>query len=518
MTEHVPGKQDIHAESARYGQVWERVCSELRGIMGEDAYSSWMEHVDLRDVAAGTATLTAPTQFICNQVQQRYGGKIREVWTSHAPEVRRIAYEVSDARPVRTNRVAAESIGTRASMLRRENIVSVSGSGRDAGASGKFQSASDLAKSAMTALSGAPTGGTGGEEPPFASIRLNEQLTFERFVESRSNRAAKEAAMLVAEQDVVMANPLVLHGGPGSGKTHILHALVRRRRERFPREKVLFISAEAFLMGFVKALRFDDMARFKHEMRNVDLLVIDDFRHIVGRIKTEEEFLNTIAALMDEGRQVVIAADRAPAEILEINARLRSRMRDGMPAHIQPADVELRRAILAMRAEEMSRTMPDIVIDPKALDLMAERLGPDLRALNGAFNKLCLQARTEARPVTVSFAQNELAFDLRERDRRLTMEETMRVVAEHFGLKPGDLESKCRERQIVRPRQIAMWLCRRLVDRSYPEIGKKFGDRNHATVIHAVKKVEQLREMDSEFHDEVDRIRRKLEGGSNDDS
>lgn len=494
MTDNGPGSQ-----------VWERVRVELRGIVGEATYASWLKSVEFRRMDNGVVTLTAPTRFDCKEVDQKFGPRLKEIWTRHAPEARKIVFEVADEAP-RTLRIAAESVGARDKVVRRDAPTPLSlASG---GSRNDFSTIGRLAGSAV-----ANTQTDALDLGPMQSIRLNELMTFDRFVESRSNRAALDAARQVAEQDVVTMNPLMICGASGSGKTHLANAIVRRFQERRPDANVLHITAETFIEHFVSAIQNRDMARFKAATRNVDMLVVDDFYHIIGKVKSEEEFRNAIAVLIDEGRQVVIASDKAPNEMKELNFRLLSRLRDGVLAMIQPADVELRRAVLQQKAELAEVATPDLLVEPEALDFLAERLGADLRELMGSFNRVALQARVEGRPLSAAFAKGMLGAEFRERERRFTMDEICRIVIEHFDMRPGDLESSCRERHIVRPRQIAMWMCRRLAGRTFPEIGRRFGGRNHATVIHAVDKVDALRASDPDFNDEVERVRRKIENG-----
>ncbi len=486
-------------------QVWERVRAELRGIVGEATYASWLKSVEFRSLEDGVVILTAPSRFDCKEVDQKFGSKLRELWTRHAPEVRKIRFEVADE-GVRKLRIAAESVGAH-EVVRRDTTPKLSiasGGGRR-----EFSPIGRIASGAIGAANAATS-----ESSPLQSIRLNDEMTFDMFVEGRSNMAALDVARTVAEQDIVTMNPLMICGVSGSGKTHLAHSIVRRFTERRPDAKVLHITAETFVEHFVASVQSRDMGRFKAATRNVDMLVVDDFYHLIGKVKSEEEFRNVISILIDEGRQVVICSDTVPNDMTDLNFRLLSRLRDGVMAMIQPPDRDLRRAILQHRAEELQVKYPDLLIEPEALDFIAERIGAGLREVRGVLNSVSLQARVEGRPMSVAFTRTMLGAEFRERERRFTMDEICRVVIEHFDMRPGDLESACRERHIVRPRQIAMWMCRKLANRTYPEIGRRFGGRNHATVIHAVGKVDELREKDPEFGDEVERVRRKIEGGN----
>lgn len=489
---------------AHGGRAWDRVRSELRGFVGEATYSSWLKSVELQSKVDGTITLSAPSRLNRQKVEQEFGSRIRDLWMRHDPDVKRVCFVVDEGEQTQ----AAEIGGARdTEAFRRDVAISVAaGQGRE-----RFKTVGALAGAQMR-----PRGSmsaNGDDEGENFSVRLNAAMSFETFLQGRGNKVAYDAAKEIAEDETVIYNPLYMYGPPGIGKTHLLHALVRRRKQTSPGCRILFITAETFLAHFVEAVKRKDTMSFKTAVRNVDVLVIDDFWHIVGKMKTEQEFLNTIAVLMDEGRQVVIAADRSPNDLAEVDAKLRSRLKNGLTIELKPADSELRRAILQQQAEAFEARSPGVVIEPEALDFLASRLTSDLRTLIGSFNQLCMTARSEGGAVTVALAKAELANELRERDRRFSMEEVIRVVTDFYRLAPGDLESECRVQTLVRPRHIAMWFCKSVVGKSYPQIGKRFGNRNHATVMHGVKKIECMRDSDPEIYDEIERIRRRIEDG-----
>jgi chromosomal replication initiator protein len=315
------------------------------------------------------------------------------------------------------------------------------------------------------------------------------------------------AARRVAEAPSVPFNPLFLFGGVGLGKTHLMHAIAGHITAKSPQKKILYLSAEKFMYQFIRALRYKDTMAFKEMFRSVDVLMIDDVQFIAGKENTQEEFFHTFNALVDQNRQVVISADKSPAELDGIEDRMKSRLGWGLVAEIHSTTYELRLGILQSKAESLGVEVP-----AKVLEFLAHRITSNVRELEGALNRLVAYANLVGRPITLESAQEVLHDLLRANDRKATIEEIQKRVAEHYNIKISEMHSARRSRAVARPRQVAMYLSKQLTARSLPEIGRKFGGRDHTTVMHAVKKIDELRQSDSGFAEDVELLRRMLEG------
>ena len=299
---------------------------------------------------------------------------------------------------------------------------------------------------------------------------------------------------------------LFLYGGVGLGKTHLMHAVAWHIRERSPKRSVIYLSAEKFMYRFVKALRFQDTMAFKEQFRSVDVLMIDDVQFIAGKDATQEEFFHTFNSLADQGRQIVLSADKSPSDLQGMEERLRSRLGSGLVADIHATTYELRLGIIAQKAELMG-----VAIPPKVAEFLARKITANVRELEGALNRVAAHAQLVGRDVTLESTQEVLHDLLRASDRRVTIEEIQKRVAEHFNIRVADMHSARRARQVARPRQVAMYLAKQLTSRSLPEIGRKFGGRDHTTVMHAVRKIEELQSCDSTFAEDVELLRRMIE-------
>jgi chromosomal replication initiator protein len=336
---------------------------------------------------------------------------------------------------------------------------------------------------------------------------LDDRLTFARFVDGPSNRVALNAARALAEPGAPRFSPLFIHSPTGLGKTHLLHAIGHAVLESRPEANVLFMSAERFMFDFVQAVRGRDTFVFKSRLRAADLLMIDDLQFIAGKDATQEEFFHTINEIMGAGKRLVISADRCPQALDGVEARIVSRLGSGLVADIRLPDLDLRRRILEHKRAEL-----DMAVPAEVLDLLAGRITGSIREMEGALNRIAAYAQLTGEVVTLDFAVATLGDQLRGAQRRVTIDEIQKLVSQHFELKPLDLVSARRARAVARPRQIAMYLAKRLTTRSLPEIGRKFGGRDHSTVIHAVRRVEQLRDTDRDIDNAVRVLLRELEG------
>jgi chromosomal replication initiator protein len=340
---------------------------------------------------------------------------------------------------------------------------------------------------------------------------LDARFTFDAFVVGKPNELAHAAARRVAEGGPVTFNPLFLYGGVGLGKTHLMHAIAHEVRQTRPEARVLYLSAEQFMYRFVAALRQKDMQGFKEMFRSVDMLMVDDVQFIAGKDSTQAEFFHTFNALIDQQKQIVISADRAPGEIDGLEERIKSRLQWGLVVDLHPTDYELRLGILQSKAETYQRSNPGVQVGPAVLEFLAHRISSNVRVLEGALTRLFAHASLIGREINLDMTQECLADILRASERKVTIDEIIRKVADHYTLRISDLLSARRARQVARPRQVAMYLAKMLTTRSLPEIGRKFGGRDHTTVIHAVRKIEELRQSDSQIAEDVELLRRMLE-------
>ncbi|NBO20997.1 MAG: chromosomal replication initiator protein DnaA, partial [Rhodobacteraceae bacterium] len=326
------------------------------------------------------------------------------------------------------------------------------------------------------------------------------------------NALAHAAARRVAEGGVATFNPLFLYGGVGLGKTHLMHAIAHELQIKRPELRVLYLSAEQFMYRFVQALRERQIMDFKEMFRSVDVLMVDDVQFIAGKDSTQEEFFHTFNALVDQNKQIVISADRAPGEIKDMEDRIKSRLQCGLVVDLHPTDYELRLGILQQKVEAQRAQYRDLVISDGVLEFLAHRITTNVRVLEGALTRLFAFASLVGREISLELAQDCLADILRASDRKLTIEEIQRRVAEHYNIRLSDMIGPKRVRTIARPRQIAMYLAKQLTPRSLPEIGRRFGGRDHTTIMHGVKKIEELMSSDSQLVDDVQMLRRQLQG------
>jgi len=339
------------------------------------------------------------------------------------------------------------------------------------------------------------------------SAPLDPRFTFDNFIVGKPNELAFAAARRVAEAEAVPFNPLFLYGGVGLGKTHLMHAIAWHIRRRTPERRVVYLSAEKFMYQFIRALRYKDTVSFKDQFRSVDVLMIDDVQFIAGKDNTQEEFFHTFNALVDQNHQVIISADKSPNDLEGMEDRMKSRLGWGLVADIHPTTYELRLGILQVKAEHL-----EVEIPPKVMEFLAHKITSNVRELEGALNRIVAYANLVGRTVSLEGTQEVLHDILRANDRRVTIEEIQKRVSEHYNIRQSEMYSARRARAVARPRQVAMYLSKQLTSRSLPEIGRKFGGRDHTTVMHAVRKVEELRATDNSFAEDIELLRRMLEG------
>ena len=479
-----PSPSSVSADSAN--QQWDRVRGRLRAEFGNAAYKSWLQPISLSEISGGRVTMQVPTRFMREWVMSRYADRIRALWRGEDSSISSIHIAVSsDCRPASPSDEALEPAAPLSEAVAGQTIVTPPDH--------KPLPAQD------TAVDQA-------REPIFVSA-LDPRLSFENFVVGKSNEFAHAAARRVAEATKVQFNPLFIYGGVGLGKTHLMHAVAWHIRAADPSRRVIYLSAEKFMYQFIRALRFQNTMAFKELFRSVDVLMIDDIQFIGGKNSTQEEFFHTFNALIDHNRQVVITGDRSPSDLDGMEERMRSRLGWGLVADIHPTDYELRLGILQSKAEQIE----GVEVPPRVLEFLAHKITSSVRELEGALNRVVAHATLVGREVTLEATQEILQDVLRAHDRRITIEEIQKRVAAHFNIRLGDMHSARRARNVARPRQVAMYLAKQLTSRSLPEIGRKFGGRDHTTVMHGVKRVEQLRETDAAFAEDIDLLRRMIE-------
>jgi chromosomal replication initiator protein len=454
---------------------WGSIRDELHQTMGANTFQSWIEPLTYVGAEEGIARFNVPTNFLGNYVSQNYGDLLLSKITRVNPSVRRVVFDTV---------TAAQEVALRAEPEEQFNEPVASPHAHT-----KPAPASD-------SLNGSP---------------LDKRFTFDSFVVGKPNELAHAAARRVAEGGPVTFNPLFLYGGVGLGKTHLMHAIAWELRTRHPHLNVLNLSAEQFMYRFVQALRDRKMMDFKSLFRSVDVLMVDDVQFIAGKDSTQEEFFHTFNALVDQHKQIIISADRAPDEIKDMENRIRSRLQSGLVVDLHPTDYELRLGILQSKSEMYSRMYPGLEVERGILEFLAARIVSNVRILEGALTRLFAFASLVGKPISMDLTQECLTDILRVSERKVSIEEIQRKVADHYLIRHSDLVGPKRVRTFARPRQIAMYLCKQLTTRSLPEIGRHFGGRDHTTVMHGVRRIEELRKQDAQIAEDVELLRRSLE-------
>jgi chromosomal replication initiator protein len=471
--------------------VWSKVSAALRADLGEDTFGSWLGQASLREDSHGALVLVTPTGIARDWIRRNAWRRLGELWSQHDPGRRppelksRAEFEIE--RGGGTGAAAlAEAAGERA-----------------------VAPEAPAAPIARAALSAAPAGAKLGR-----GAGLQERFSFETFVPGPANAFAHEVARRVASWTEGYFNPVVFHGPYGFGKTHLLNAIAWEAMRLQPQRKVIYLTAERFLSTFVKALMDRTGPAFKDELRAADLLLIDDVHFIAGKHSSQEELFHTLAALTQDGRRVVFSSDRPPTALTEMDAHLRSHLQAGLVCGIEPADRTLRLGILERKLDQLSRQQGLSVAkaQPEVLQFLADRFTDSVRELEGALNTLVAQSGERVASLGLEEAQAMLRPHLRGAEKRITIDDIQKACAEHYGMKQADLISERRNRSIARPRQAAMWLAKQLTTRSLPDIGRRFGGRDHTTVLHAVRRIEALKADDAQLARDLEALTRKLRG------
>ncbi|WP_293572958.1 chromosomal replication initiator protein DnaA [Phaeobacter sp.] len=467
---------------------WGRLRQRLLKTVGQNNYTTWIEPLEFTHVDNGVAIFNVPTNFMGNYVSQNFSDLILHEFNISGEAVQRLAFKVvanDVAKPAKAARTTADVI--------------------DHG----FDAVDEMAPRGRFAAAASVTKKDAGDT--LQTAPLDPRFTFDSFVVGKPNELAHAAARRVAEGGPVTFNPLVLYGGVGLGKTHLMHAIAWELTERNPELNVLYLSAEQFMYRFVQALRERKMMDFKHLFRSVDVLMVDDVQFIAGKDSTQEEFFHTFNALVDQNKQIIISADRAPGEIKDLEDRVRSRLQCGLVVDLHPTDYELRLGILQSKVAQQMQTYPELRIADGVLEFLAHRISTNVRVLEGALTRLFAFASLVGREIDMELTQDCLADVLRASERKITVEEIQRKVSEYYNIRMSDIIGPKRLRSYARPRQVAMYLCKQLTSRSLPEIGRRFGGRDHTTVMHGVRRIEELKTIDGQIAEDVEMLRRALE-------
>ena len=447
-------------------EEWASVKQRLLKTVGQNNFTTWIDPLMLGHASDGIAVLNVPTNFFGNYVSQNFSDLILHEMNSFDASVSRLKFEVASATPKPVTR-KTDAIAPQAT--KPANTSSV------------------------------------------YTAPLERRFSFDTFVVGKPNELAHAAARRVAEGGPVTFNPLFLYGGVGLGKTHLMHAIAQELQTRRPELNVLYLSAEQFMYRFVQALRDRKMMDFKEIFRTVDVLMVDDVQFIAGKDSTQEEFFHTFNALVDQNKQIIISADRAPQDIKDLEDRVKSRLQCGLVVDLHPTDYELRLGILQTKVDVHRASYPELAMDDGILEFLAHRISTNVRVLEGALIRLFAFASLVGRKIDMDLTQDCLADVLRASERKITVEEIQRKVSDHYNIRLSDMIGPKRVRNYARPRQVAMYLCKHMTSRSLPEIGRRFGGRDHTTVMHGVKRIEELKVSDGQIAEDLELLRRSLE-------
>ena len=435
--------------------LWEQVRDKLRQEAGETVFENWLGLISLSSFSNGNIVIAVHSKFHKDWIEPRYGNRIRSLWHGLSKDISSV------------NLIVDERL------------------------SGRVVKKSEDAASSILKL----------------SSPLDPRYTFDKFVIGPSNNFVAAAAQRISESEDVAFNPVVIYGGVGLGKTHLMHAIAWKIRETNPNRKVVYLSAEKFMYQFVRALRQQETMEFKDQFRSADVLMIDDVQFIAGKNSTQEEFFHTFNALVDQNKQIIVSSDRSPADLEGIEERLRSRLGWGIVGEVHQTTYELRLGILLSKVEDLK----NCIVPKNVIEFLAHKITSNVRELEGALKRLVAHSQLVGRPVSIESAHDVLHDLLRANNRRVTIEEIQKKVAEHFNIRLSDMSSPRRARAVARPRQIAMYLAKQLTSRSLPEIGRTFGGRDHTTVMHAVSRIESLKLEDTLIADDLELLKRNLE-------
>ncbi|MDB5648983.1 MAG: chromosomal replication initiator protein DnaA [Hyphomicrobiales bacterium] len=483
--------------STSHTEAWQRTCRRLRAEVGEDVFNSWFGRLELDEVTEDTARLSVPTKFLKSWIQSHYTDRIIAALASEIPVIASLAISVRSS----GRSVAARPVEAPVPLRFEESSARPSPSPFAAPATLSFRRDNDSAPRDAKHLDAEALGGS----------PLDRRLTFSSFLVGRSNQLAHAAAQRVAQapaSEVPLYNPLYIHASVGLGKTHLIQAIAHCASDTGRR--VIYLTAEKFMYGFVSALKAQTAIAFKEKLRAIDVLVIDDVQFLQGK-SIQQEFCHTLNALIDAGRQIIIASDRPPSDLESLDERVRSRLAGGLCVEMGALDEALRVKILETRIAAARISQPTFEVPPAVVSLVAMSIQTNGRDLDGAVNRLLAHVTLTGAPLTVETAEIAIRDLVRTREpKRVKIEDIQKLVATHFNVSRADILSSRRTATVVRPRQIAMYLAKVLTLRSLPEIGRRFGGRDHTTVLHAVRKIEGLSNKDGQLSEELELLKRML--------
>ena len=440
---------------------WSKITSELKKSLDKDTFQNWIKPIYFESHIDTSLTLSVPTRFLRDWIIKNYASVIKKAYMDQGHSIDKLAIIVKE----NNNRIIP---GT--------EVI--------------YEDKDDDEDTYYDDIS-AP---------------LDPKFTFDNFIVGKPNELAYAAAQRVAQSEVVSFNPLFLYGGVGLGKTHLMHAVAWNIKKRNPKKNVVYLTAEKFMYQFIKALRFKNIMSFKEQFRSVDVLMIDDVQFIIGKDNTQEEFFHTFNTLIDKKRQIIISADKSPADLDGLEDRLKSRLGWGLVADIHPLTYELRLGILQAKAEQKSLNLKQEV-----MEFLANKITNNVREMEGALNRLAVHASIQDSEISVDLVKDVLKDLLRTNSRKITIDEIQKKVVEHYNIKLSDMHSPRRSRSVARPRQVAMYLAKSITTRSLPEIGRKFGGRDHTTVIHAIKTIEEIMVNDPNLAEDIELLTRILQ-------
>ncbi len=452
-------------------EIWHLVQNKLKNEHGEATYKSWLSKLDFVETNSSTLTLMAPTKFMREWVVTHYMESIKNAWNNFSPNINELNININSNANIITSATTASG---KLNIYEEKKVVETD----------NFYQNYDL-----------------------TSV-LDNRFNFDNFVVGVPNEFAYAAARSVAESTATnsKANPLFLYGGVGLGKTHLMHAIAWNIHNTHKNRKVMYLSAEKFMYQFVRALRNKEIMSFKEHFRSVDVLMIDDVQFICGKDSTQEEFFHTFNALIDNNCQIVISCDRSPSDLDGMEDRIKSRLGWGLVADVHSTTYELRLGILLSKIEQMKTQVPKSVVE-----FLASKITSNVRELEGALNKVVALSSLVGKEITLDNTYELLRDLIRSSERVISIDEIQKRIAEHYNIKLSDMVSTRRNRAIARPRQIAMYLSKNLTSKSLAEIGRKFGGKDHTTIMHAIKNIDKLKQTDSEICEDLHIITKMLQ-------
>ncbi|MFO1117579.1 MAG: chromosomal replication initiator protein DnaA [Beijerinckiaceae bacterium] len=479
----------IRNEDSSMQQGWKKVCRRLRAELGDAKFDSWFGRIELDRVEGNAAFLSVPTKFLKSWIQLHYLDRIHAIFSVELPEITEI--DISVRSSVRGPARAPASAGPQLAKEAAADPARIRPEQREADAARR-----SIDKADFDGLVGSP---------------LDRRMTFDSFLVGDSNRMSHAAALRIAKAapgDAVEFNPLYLHANVGLGKTHLVQAIAQAA-EAIGR-KVVYLTAEKFMYGFVSSLKSQSTIAFKESLRSIDILIIDDVQFLNGKV-IQHEFGHVLNSLLDQGKQVVVAADRPPLDLESLDDRIRSRLTGGLCLELNALDEELRLAILRARVDASQKRQAGFVVPENVLRYVARTIDTNGRDLEGAVNRMLARVTLTGVAMTVESAELAIRDLVRTRDpKKVKIEDIQKLVANHYNVSRADLLSSRRTAAVVRPRQIAMFLSKILTPRSLPEIGRRFGGRDHTTVLHAVRKIEGLSSTDKSLAQDLEFLKRLL--------